>query len=1082
MASYLKEQLQKAIRNGARKPLLICGSGVSSQATNNAAPSWAKLVESGIARVEDLDTNAESWAFDSRKRLKDGSAAGWISIADEITNRLGGVENAEFKTWLRDCVGNLVISQRDLLDSIFALDCPIATTNYDDILLQASGLNPILWADHSGTLDFFHGRQSGILYLHGHWQTPQSVVLGTTSYASHSADERRRLLQSFASLDRPTVFIGCSADGLADPDFSSFDEFVSAWKGVAERRYWLVRQQVNIDGTVRQLPSPDHDRRLLPLAFGTDFNDLALFLKGLGSGNVQGEASDSVKCIDQIEPRPEIFGRAAETEEIVAALLVGRSAIVAGGPGMGKTAVATASLYDSRIVGHFGRRRVFVSLESDSEPRACLVRLADSLGLPTTGDTVSLLRLLELETAQAPVAAVLDNAETVFETDRAEAERLINLLTQQAGLSLVLTLRGAPPVIQRATTIGDLPKLDQKAAGDTFLAIAGQGFASDPNLPSLLSALDGHALSIHLVAAQATGLSALLGLRESWEDARSAILNQPGAVETRLTSVHASLALTLKGRVMKGAPFSRRLLSVLAHLPAGLSEKDIREVLGATLNQVKSREAATCLRHVRLIEPKLDGRLRVLTPLRECIKIDMPLLESDRQRLIGCYVSLAGKAYEIGGWVKARNDLEPELDNLDPICEMAIGRANEKALYRGLFGLAQIYQLTGRGSVRSLTHAVDFFGRRPPTVILASTMRWLGEIARIRSEPEKAIKYFNQSLHVSRQLKQEIGEANSLQGLADMAEHGSNTELALKYYAASLSIYKKVGDLLGQGNTYQELGTIAYRKSRVVEAVDYLGQALALFEQYGSKVSQANCLRLFGEIALSRSMHAEAQRYFEKSFEIDLQLQNIVGQGHGLRFFGLLELQRGNHGLATSRFEQALQLCQQTGNVLGEALALQALGKSLIYRNDELGAKVKVEEALSLYRRIDNPDGIADAQLQLSELALRQGDSATACELLRHTVEASRIGRPRIEAEVLMRYGQAQCEAGQAKYGIENIRRGFAKLLELMDDEDLALPGWRLLEEFFTSEDVENRGSVRETIEHAWKSIERPDLINTWLP
>jgi hypothetical protein len=156
----------------------------------------------------------------------------------------------------------------------------------------------------------------------------------------------------------------------------------------------------------------------------------------------------AIRCIDDYEPRPVIFGREDEFETIVGALLAGKTALVAGGPGMGKTAVATAALFDPRIIAHFGRRRVFASLETATEPRAILAKLVETIGLPPTGDEVSLLRILEANAAERPLAAILDNVETVFDADRGGADRLLNLVAHLSGLSLAVTIRGVAPRFQ----------------------------------------------------------------------------------------------------------------------------------------------------------------------------------------------------------------------------------------------------------------------------------------------------------------------------------------------------------------------------------------------------------------------------------------------------------------------------------------------------------------------------------------------------------------------------------------------------------------------------------------------------------
>lgn len=358
MTEFLIRELRKAVRSGDRKPLIVCGAGVSTQATNGKAPSWANLIRSGIQHVENVDANAGTWANGARQKLDDGGTGAWIAVADEVTDRLGGPENREFADWLEHEVRQLVPERRDLLDLIIALRCPIATTNYDDVLSRATGLQPINWSDHVGTLRLLReGTADGILHLHGHWRKPETVVLGSKSYAEHSADSRRQLLQQMATLDRETVFIGCSQDGIADPDFSRLDSFLAEWQRVAPRRYWLVRQGHGADGNPQLPPSPTPARRLFPIGFGTAFDGLRRLLETLPEpAAISASDTDAaIRCVDQHEPRPELFGRDDEIARVVDAMLADRPAVIAGGPGMGKTAVATAALYDPRIVSRFGR-------------------------------------------------------------------------------------------------------------------------------------------------------------------------------------------------------------------------------------------------------------------------------------------------------------------------------------------------------------------------------------------------------------------------------------------------------------------------------------------------------------------------------------------------------------------------------------------------------------------------------------------------------------------------------------------------------------------------------------------------------
>ena len=1085
MTEYLRQELRKAIQGNIPKPLIVCGAGVTIQATARRAPNWPDLIASGIRRVADLDSGAASWATNSLAQMATATAKSLIAIADELTDRLGGAGNAEFKTWLKDTIGDLVMANDDLIRAIVGLGCPIATTNYDDILSAVTGLPPIVWSDHVSTLEFLNGQKRGILHLHGHWQVPQSVVLGSKSYETHSEDERRKLLQSFAALNRPTLFIGCSDEGLADPDFSAFDEFVAAWKEVAERRYWLVRQEVDRAGVPKPLPAPGLDRRLFPVAFGSEHDDLTAFVWGLAPSSSIVDQDENLRCIDQYEPRPHIFGRDDEVCKVVAAVLGSKSAIVAGGPGMGKTAIATTALYDDQVVKKFGRRRVFVSLESDSEPRALLVRLVDALGFPTVGDDPSLLRLIERCVATIPLVAIIDNAETIFDVDRAESERLLNLAAQLSGLALVVTMRGTPPVLPRATVIDDLGKLSEASSLEMFSAIAGGEFVNDVSMRPLLHALDGHALSIHLVAAQALGLSSLAGLHASWEEERAAILARPGEMETRLTSVRASLAVTLNGPRMRNNPRARRLLAILGHLPGGLADTDVRKALGdkTSVSANEANKAIFCLRQVRLLEAKLNRRLRVLTPLRECIKTDVSFHTSDRNRLCNNYLKLAVKANQVGSeaWESVRGDVEREADNLDAVCELGLEHvANHDLLFRAIGGVKEYKKFTGGGSIRCLEKGVRIFRGLSLRSYSATIHRWLGEIALQSGDKERATKYFEDALKAFQQMKDIQGEVNTLVELGEVARHRGDPDAAKSYYNNAVTLSRQIRDQHGEGNAFIGMANIAISNGDNSIALEHLERASTLFRKNGNVVGEANAKGCFGDVALGRSDLPLAAEYFEEALQLCRRIGDWVGLANNARSLGYVALCRSQYELAEAKFEDAINSCRRLGHILGEARGIEGMGSLASRRGDYATAKSCFQEAELLFRRIDSQSDIANTILLRAELAKREGNNIAAYSLFEDALQFD-LGLAGVDAEAtaLLHMGFINRCLGRA--GEDQISRGFAKLFDRTDGKDLALPGWRLLERMLTSDDAVEIRLLSQDIRTSWLNIGRGDLVAEWI-
>ena len=853
------------------------------------------------------------------------------------------------------------------------------------------------------------------------------------------------MLQDIATLDRPTIFIGCSQDGLTDPDFSRLDSFLTEWQDVAPRRYWLIRQNTDSDGQPKPIPSPDHPRRLFPLPFGTAYDDLTPFLRSVAPIIKRSDPERSVRTIDHYEPKPEIFGRDDEVRTVVEAVLAGKPAIVAGGPGMGKTTVATAALYDPQVTEQFGRRRVFVSLDSASEPRALLAQLAAALGLSATGDTVSLLRLIEIDAGDDHTAAVLDNAETVFEADYGEAERLLKLAAQIKGLSLVTTIRGAPPAIPSAAVIGDLPKLEPGAAREAFLSVSGSEFANDDDLDHLLDALDGHALSIRIIAAQAIGLSSLAGLRQSWEEAHAEILRQPGSKESHLTSVRASLALSLKSRRM--TPLARRLLAIVAHLPGGLAEDGIHNLLGerGAVTRAKANDAIACLHHLRLVERRPDRRLRMLTPLRECVQLDVQLLPPDRSRLTDRYLTIAERGGMIGRsrWEQARAEVETEADNLDPICGLAVTTSpGHRRLERAFMGLAEFHRISGLGGVKSLSSAVNRFRQAIPIEALVTCIECLGRIAYARSDHETARTRYDEALALYRRVDSVLGEANCIQSLGDIAYARSDRETAHGRYEEALALHRRVDNVSGEADCIRKLGDFAYARSDHETARSRYGEALALHRRVGNVIGEANCIESLGDIARARSDQETARTRYGEALALYRRVGGLVGEANCIRGLGDIAYAHSDHETARTHYEEALTLFRRVGNIIGEANCIENLGDIAFMRSNYEAAKSQYDAAVTLNRRIKRIEG---------------------------------------EAEATVRRGQILAISGDAAKGLADIQAGFRLFFSVADELDRALPGWRALHLALKTEDAGEAAKQRQIARTSWTEIGRLDLIHDWI-
>jgi len=154
--------------------------------------------------------------------------------------------------------------------------------------------------------------------------------------------------------------------------------------------------------------------------------------------------------------------------------------------------------------------------------------LAAALALDITGSVANVLELLATHAAKEPTLAILDNLETPWHAEPVKTEEMLGQLAGIDGLRLVLTVRGETPRVSGgAATLDDVPRLQPDDAKELFVREARSSLATDPALPELLAALDGHPLSIVLMAAQTDGRHDLAGLARDWQTRRAAVLHQP---------------------------------------------------------------------------------------------------------------------------------------------------------------------------------------------------------------------------------------------------------------------------------------------------------------------------------------------------------------------------------------------------------------------------------------------------------------------------------------------------------------------------------------------------------------------------
>lgn len=951
------EDLRSEIAKG--RVLAIVGAGVSIAATEGKQPvaSWTGLLKDGVERcVAVAQSLPARWRERTLEDIESGDLQDLLAAAEKVSGKLGAPKGGEFAKWLRDCFESLQATDRSLLEALHDLGIPLATTNYDGLLEEVTGLRPVTWREGAKVERVIRSDGRAILHLHGYWEDPESVILGIRSYEKVLGDAHAQNIQRTLRTVQTLLFIGCG-DGLEDPNFGALLEWTQGiFAGSEYRHYRLCKASERDDLQVKHPP----EERILVLPYGPNHPDLAPFLRSL-KPPAEPPAAASERKPFRLPPPPRCFGREAEVEDLVGTLCAGSPppTPVLGPPGIGKSTITLAALHHPRVAERFGARRYFVRCEGAKSRDALVGEIATALRIEP-GSQIEARLFQALETS--PVLLILDNTETPWNEDRVAVEELLSQLGAISNLALVASIRGGQrpfgPNWRGTIYVGPL---SLAAARNAFLAIAGEQYEADPDLDRLIEAVDRLPLAITLFSYRAESEPDLALLWKRWQEERTELLRR-GTGESRLENWEVSLELSIKGpRMTEGA---RRLLALLGFLPDGIAPGDLEALLpkGGTA-------AASTLRKVGLALA-YDPRVRTLAPVREYVRRVYPPMLEDLNRSTRHYLSLARLGEKMGfeGGAEAARRLTPETGNLHSVLSENLGQDDPEEAIRSSVALGKFFRFTGLGGTELLESARKISHKDGKRVLEAECLVALGNIVFSRSEDEAASEFYRQAF----------------------------------------SLYQAIDDSFGQAHCIRHLGDIAQiRRDHETAGRKYL-EALALFERIRSELGRADCIYGLGRVSVSQGAYEAAQAKFNEALSLYQNNKGLMGQARCTGGLGDLALRRSDYIEARRCFQEALVLFERVGQLLGYANCLQAIGE--VARREEAYSESWrwFNEALGLYEKIHEPYSIGWVHVRLARLPSDSEERRGHVEAAR--AAWTRIKRPDLVEELDVEFGPPEVQ------------------------------------------------------------------------
>jgi tetratricopeptide (TPR) repeat protein len=740
-----------------------------------------------------------------------------------------------------------------------------------------------------------------------------------------------------------------------------------------------------------------------PCAGTVDANGLRRELRsrhgvGVHPRAISSRAAPPIKHVSQLPPvEPNFCGRADElrtvrglarpsTETISAS--GGRVAVIAGKPGVGKTALAVRAA--DELKSYFNDAQLFVDLRGVHERPAraaeVLGQFLHALGQPDTGlpddeaDRAALFRSL---TANRRVLIVLDNASST---------RQVESLLPGPGPSFTIVTSRKTLAGLTGTCHIPLDVLPLEEAVEFMVNCAGNpGLTDDTNMERIAELCGRLPLALRVAASHLAG-------RRAWTTswlARS--LQEENDRLDKLSpedfGVRASFNLSYKNLPAQ----DRRAFRLLATIPD--NRFDIRLAAAATdLPERNINRRLDVLLDAHLLdcsdsdgEIKFHDLLKLYARERLLAEEKKEVIEAAEFRIVQEIIPAvvrAGQAMEM----PARGNLTPEeiklaekglhvafLDRKWPVIHGTLGLLVKLDLTAELFLAAR--------SLERYVHMRDLW-ESWETLIL--DMR---DAARRQGFPElqllvlvllNNVKTFQHDPSGAADIAEEIGSlielvedplvrAEALNARGNMLRINRRTKEAIADHEAAREIYREYGADEGFAACSHNIGSAYFDIGHYDAAIESYQTDLSYWRKAGDPWNEAWTMNSMGDVYARAGMTETAIEMHSRAFSIYVNCGDWAGASRCLNDLGIAFRLEGRVGDAIACHMADLEVCTRRSDIRGIAMALQALGDATI-KIDLDRAEMYLSEAHHIASEINDLDTKATSAMGLATIFLARGD------------------------------------------------------------------------------------------------------------
>jgi class 3 adenylate cyclase/Tfp pilus assembly protein PilF len=259
----------------------------------------------------------------------------------------------------------------------------------------------------------------------------------------------------------------------------------------------------------------------------------------------------------------------------------------------------------------------------------------------------------------------------------------------------------------------------------------------------------------------------------------------------------------------------------------------------------------------------------------------------------------------------------------------------------------------------------------------------------VRGDFHQALKYYEQSLVIFREISDKKGMAKVMNNMGVMYSNLGEFVKAMDFHKRSLAIKEEIPDKNGMAGSMNNIGLIYMNQGDYPKALNNFQKSLKIMEDFGDKRGIAQVLNNIGLIYMRRGDSLEALEHFQRSLAICEDISDKRGSAGILSNIGLIYQEQGKYSIALDYFQRSLTINEEIADRKGVASSFNNIGEIYIEKGEYARAMEYYMESLKIYEDISEKQGMAGTLINIGRAYNKQGNHRQALRWCKQGLETA---------------------------------------------------------------------------------------------